>query len=157
VTHDSTPDTLRHSRRVGELVLQLVKDLLDRAVQHDLSKLEPPEVDAFDEHTPALAVTTYGSEEYRRHLDAMRPALDHHYGHNRHHPEHHDAGIAGMTLVDLVEMLADWKAATERHADGSLTRSLDINRTRFGISDQLAAVLTNTAHALGWLDDTSVG
>jgi hypothetical protein len=31
----------------------------------------------------------------------------------------------------LIEMLADWKAATERHHDGDLAKSLEIHRERF--------------------------
>lgn len=59
--------------------------------------------------------------------------------------------FAGMTLVDLIEMLADWKAATERHEDGDLARSLVIQQERFGISDQLARILENTAVHFEWL------
>jgi hypothetical protein len=55
-----------------------------------------------------------------------------------------------MTLIDLMEMLADWKAATERHDDGDLSRSLDIQAERFDISPQLVRILRNTAVALGW-------
>jgi hypothetical protein len=151
--YDSTADTLRHSRRVGELVVQVIQDLAVRAVTHDLSKTQPPELDTFNEMTPKLAGSTYGSYEYKQHLEAMGPALDHHYANNRHHPEFFgDRGVGGMTLVDLVEMLADWKAATERHGDGSLPRSLELNRERFGISEQLAQVLENTARWLGWFD-----
>jgi hypothetical protein len=47
-------------------------------------------------------------------------------------------------------MLCDWKAAGERHADGSITKSLEINKKRFGISDQLASILDNTRKELGW-------
>ncbi|GAA2159282.1 hypothetical protein [Glycomyces lechevalierae] len=50
-----------------------------------------------------------------------------------------------------IEMLADWKAATERHADGDLARSLEIQKDRFGISDQLAQILENTAREMGWI------
>lgn len=149
--YDSRPDTLIHSQRVGELMMQLVKDLLDRATCHDRSKTEPPEVAIFDEYVPKLATVTYGSEEYKAHLAAMGEGLRHHYATNRHHPEHFEAGVGGMTLVDLVEMLADWKAATERHADGNLHRSLLINRERFGISDQLVGILRNTAEHYGWV------
>lgn len=42
----------------------------------------------------------------------------------------------------------DWKAATERHADGDILKSLEINRVRFGISDQLAQILQNTVDEL---------
>lgn len=154
MSYDSTADTLKHSRRVGELIHQLVKELLDRAVSHDLSKTEDPELAVFNEFTPKLKGSTYGSDEYKGYLEAMGEGLRHHYAANRHHPEHFgSAGVTGMTLVDLVEMLADWKAATERHDTGSLSKSLRIQRERFEIDDQLACVLFNTARGFGWLDE----
>ena len=81
----------------------------------------------------------------------MGEALKHHYAANSHHPEHYENGIDGMTLIDVLEMLCDWKAATERHADGDIMRSLEVNRERFGISDQLANILANTVREWGWL------
>jgi hypothetical protein len=149
---DSRPETLRHSLRVGELMGQAIRELVTRSVKHDLSKTEPPEVAVFDEYTGELAGCTYGSPQYKANLEAMRPAVEHHYANNRHHPEHFPDGVDGMTLVDLVEMLADWKAATERHNDGSLVRSLKIQKDRFGLSEQLARILENTAARYGWLD-----
>lgn len=58
--------------------------------------------------------------------------------------------VDGMSLLDVVEMLCDWKAATERHADGSITKSIQINKARFNISDQLASILENTRKEMGW-------
>jgi hypothetical protein len=149
---DSRPATLFHSQRVGELMVQVVKETLDRSTCHDRSKTEPPEVEVFDEFTPKLKNSTYGSAEYKGFLEAMGDGLKHHYANNRHHPEHFANGVNDMTLVDLIEMLADWKAATERHDDGDLAKSLEIQRERFGISDQLVAILRNTAEHFGWLD-----
>lgn len=341
MTYDSRPETYAHSQRVGELIIQLVKTLLDRSTCHDRSKTEAPELEIFNEHTPKLKGTTYGSDEYKGYLAAMSDGLKHHYEHNRHHPEFgecdlewrpvvgyeeqyevsnygdlcsldrvigrqkqgnfvrtgqpiktyitpkgylrvmlskdgagknylvhrlvadafleprtpddndaweinhrngnkadnyyrnlewvtpsenlthayanglkepaakyivhcleldlttlgmnkmakllqgrgHPATAAGiwgaahrtngkhcgltfeatllaeyqrsrishMTLVDLIEMLADWKAATERHADGSLRTSLMINADRFGISEQLQGILRNTAQEYLWM------
>lgn len=149
--YDSTADTLKHSQRVGELLIQVITDLAERSVRHDRSKTEPPELEVFNEYTPKLKTSTYGSDEYKGFLSEMGEGLRHHYETNRHHPEHYADGIGGMTLVDLIEMLADWKAATERHDDGSLVRSLVIQRERFGISYQLLDVLQNTAREFGWL------
>jgi hypothetical protein len=132
---------------------QPISELVNRSVRHDRSKIEDPELAIFNEFTPKLRNTTYGSAEYKGFLDGMGDGLRHHYEHNPHHPEHYSEGIAGMTLVDLVEMLADWRVATERHADGSLVRSLLIQQERFGISEQLAAILWNTARHFQWLDD----
>jgi hypothetical protein len=149
---DSTAATLAHARRVEDLMAQPIWELTDRSSQHDWSKTQPPEKELFDEFTPKLRDTTYGSDEYKGFLAGLKPALDHHYANNRHHPEHFPNGVSGMTLVDLIEMLADWRASTERHADGSLVKSLAIQKERFGISDQLSEILWNTARHFGWLD-----
>ena len=148
---DSTLETLLHSRRVDTLLLQLIIKMQLRMTKHDLSKMNAPEKATFDSTTHKLKDTTYGSEKYKDFLDEMKPALDHHYANNRHHPEHFKNGINGMTLIDLAEMLADWKAASERHTDGDLARSLEIQKTRFNIPDQLMDILTNTAYEVGWL------
>ena len=78
----------------------------------------------------------------------MKPALDHHYAVNSHHPEFYADGIRGMSLLDITEMLCDWKAAALRHADGNILKSIEINQKRFGYSDELKQILFNTVHAL---------
>jgi hypothetical protein len=51
-----------------------------------------------------------------------------------------------MTLVDVVEMLCDWAAATQRHDDdGDIFDSIEKNAERFDLSEQLAQILRNTA------------
>jgi hypothetical protein len=138
---------------VRELLIPVLNELSERSRVHDASKTQYPEKAIFDEYTPKLKKSTYGSDEYKGFLEAMGEGLAHHYANNRHHPEHFgENGINGMTLVDLIEMLADWKAATERHEDGSLRRSLMIQEERFGISPQLSEILHNTAEHFGWLE-----
>ena len=122
----------------------LIKKLEDRGNNHDASKMNEPEVEVFAEYTPKLSACTYGSEEYKAFLAGMKPALEHHYANNRHHPEHFPNGISDMNLVDIVEMICDWKAATERHANGDINSSIVKNQERFRISDQLILVLQNT-------------
>ena len=143
--YDSAKDTLLHIKRVNELLLCFAKELMDRAIRHDSSKLEEPEKYLFDKMTPKLKGLTYGSEEYKKSLDELKPALDHHYANNSHHPEYYKSGINDFTLIDLIEMFLDWKAASERHEDGDIFRSIDINKKRFEISDQLVHILNNTA------------
>lgn len=151
--YDSRADTLLHTVRVGELMVQVITELSTRSVQHDLSKTRDPEVAMFDEFTPRLAGLTYGTPEYKASLEGLRPALDHHYAANRHHPEHGDGTVNWMTLADLIEMLADWKASTERMGGtGDLRKSITINADRFAISDQLTQILINTAEHFGWID-----
>ena len=149
--YDSAHDTRAHISRVQSLMGLCIAELEIRSGLHDESKLKDPEKAIFDEMTPKLKDSTYGSEEYKGFLSEMKPALDHHYAHNSHHPEHYPNGIRGMSLLDLIEMLCDWKAAGERHADGSMQRSLEINQSRFQIDEQLAGVLRNTAIEMGWM------
>lgn len=178
--NDSTQETLAHIRRVQELLNLVAAKLIERSRVHDQSKLEEPEKVGFDEVTGALRDLTYGSPEYKAQLEKLKPILAHHYDHNSHHPEHYSVlecnicftqfpkawdkscdncgngqftnrpQIAGMSLLDLIEMFCDWKAATERHADGSIVKSIEINRKRFEIADQLTAILENTQKEMGW-------
>jgi hypothetical protein len=145
MTYDSSADTLAHIRRVHELLSHAAEQLIGRAVAHDQSKLLPEEKDVFDEYTPLLKTLTYGSQEYKDALEEMEPALRHHYSSNSHHPEHYPDGLDGFDLFDLVEMFFDWKAASERHANGDIRRSIDVNQKRFAMSEQLAKILRNTA------------
>ena len=137
-------ETIKHIQQVQQLLLDIIHELTLRAQNHDRTKLESPEKEIFEIYTPKLKNTTYGSEEYNEFLKEMRPALDHHYGNNRHHPEYHTGRINGMDLIDLIEMFCDWKAATLRHADGNMKKSIEHNQGRFGIDDQLTKILKNT-------------
>jgi hypothetical protein len=145
--YDSTVDTLYHIKRVNQLLGQFAVDVIYRGSVHDNSKLEEPEKSIFDRYTPLLKGCVYGSEEYKQFLKDLKPALNHHYATNSHHPEFHQNGVSGMNLLDLVEMFFDWKAATERTKDGDIYKSIEQNKQRFGLSDQLVSILTNTAKA----------
>lgn len=148
--YDSKHDTMNHQNRVDDLIGKFVAELNFRGMSHDASKLREPEKSAFDMYTPVLALLVYGSEEYQKSLEQLAPALKHHYEGNPHHPECHPRGINGMTLIDLIEMFCDWKAATERHNTGNFQKSIEYNKGRFQMSDQLAEIFENTRKALGW-------
>jgi hypothetical protein len=81
MSYDSTPDTLWHSLRVAELMGELIKELLDRSVRHDLSKAREPERAVYDEFVPQLRATTYGSAEYRALVDAKAATERTSHGH----------------------------------------------------------------------------
>ena len=148
--YDSRPDTHEHIAQVRGLVLGVAADLTERAHRHDRSKLEPPEVEVFDRVTPRLAESTYGSEEYKGFLADMGEGLAHHYAVNDHHPEHFrgEGSIDAMNLIQLTEMLCDWIAATRRHEDGDIHRSIDQSAERFGYGDELRRLLHNTVDAI---------
>lgn len=149
--YDSRPDTYAHIAEVRARLLTVACELIDRADVHDASKLVEPELSVFDEYTPKLRDSTYGSDEYKAFLTGMGAGLDHHYSRNDHHPEHHPHGVEDMDLVQVIEMLVDWKAATLRHHDGDLLRSIHQNAKRFGYGEEFERLLINTAQRLGWL------
>lgn len=148
--YDSREDTLAHIERVRELIGIFISKMIVRSHAHDKSKLEEPEKGYFDKYTPLLKATTYGSEEYKVLLKELGEGLKHHYRNNSHHPEYYLDGIKGMSLLDIVEMFCDWKAATERHADGNLTKSIEINKERFKYGELLECIFQNTRRELSW-------
>lgn len=141
-------DTFKHIERVRNLINICIKELINRGELHDQTKLESPEVELFTEYTSVLSNTTYGSQEYKDILQKLKPALEHHYCKNRHHPEHHKNGVNDMNLIDLLEMFCDWKAASERHNNGNIKKSIEVNGNRFNLSPQLIRIFENTIDIL---------
>jgi len=137
-------ETRKHIDHVRRLMHRVAFDLIGRGERHDESKLSDIEMELYAETIPRLKDITYGSEEYKEALKGLGPALDHHYANNRHHPEHFENGVNDMTLIDIIEMFVDWKAATLKHSDGNLRKSIDTNAKRFNIDAQLAQVFRNT-------------
>ncbi len=137
-------ETLKHINEVRKNLFKFVLEFDKRAQLHDLSKLESPELEIFAENTDKLALTPYGGEEYQKLLETVKPAIQHHYSKNRHHPEFHKNGIEDMDLIDLSEMLADWIAATQRNKNGNIRKSIEINAKKHNMSPQLQKIFENT-------------
>lgn len=137
--------TLKHVKRVNELLGEFSIELIRRGNRHDDTKFLPAELGPLEEMqklVEAEGQAPYGSDEYKRRLEILKPMLDHHYANNSHHPEHYDLGIDGMTLFDVVEMSLDWVAASER--GGEAVVGLTSSQERFNISPQLMNILKNT-------------
>lgn len=141
-------DTRKHIERVQYYMGIVIDELLNRSRNHDKTKLGPEEFPYFCKVHGKLKTSVYGSEEYKEFLKELGPALSHHYNSYGHHPEHYANGINGMDLCDLVEMFCDWMAATERHNNGNIHKSIDHNRSRFGMESQTCAFMANTATGL---------
>lgn len=198
--------TTKHIDLVSRFLTGATIELMRRAATHDQSKLVSPEIEKFAEvvQTHPLKKLTYGSTEYEAgRKGTLSEALEHHYSHNRHHPEffkekcrsedeginngiatiaylmrspdldektiancqklidhlkrqqlEHTSSINEMNLFDLLEMLIDWIASAQRHADGDIAKSLTLNRDRFGMGDQLVQIFENT---VPWISDEFAG
>jgi len=146
--YNSFDDTMNHIEKVTIYIGKIIEGLIYRGAVHDRSKLSDPEKEIFDIYTPKLKDVTYGSDKYKEYLKEMKIALDHHYSQNRHHPEYFENGIKDMDLLDLIEMICDWYAASQRHAKGDIMKSIEMNQERFGYSDELKQILKNTIISL---------
>lgn len=137
-------ETIEHIENVRKYIRVCIDKLSIRGVEHDKSKLVSPEVEYFAEVNDTLKNLSYGSEEYYDNLKRIAPALEHHYSRNSHHPEHHANGVKDMTLIDVLEMICDWKASSLRQNDGNLLKNIDLNTQRFRIDKQLKQIIINT-------------
>lgn len=125
----------QHQKTVRNHLKRFCRNLLIRGMTHDNTKLESPEIEGY--------ATTLSGVELAE-ISKVRPALEHHYAENRHHPEFFGVrGVSGMTLIDLVEMTCDWVASAQRDKNDPL-KWLKDNTERFNLSPQLATILHNT-------------
>lgn len=146
--NDALGDTLRHIEAVKVLIAECVSELMKRGLEHDASKLQEPEWSSFEKNTALLKNMKFGSAEYEAVKASMKPALDHHYANNRHHPEHFENRCSGMNLIDLLEMVCDWKASNVRSPDTKLEDSVELLQKRFGYGDEVKWLILNTCRFL---------
>lgn len=129
----------------------VIIDLFQRAAVHDNSKFSHEEFAAYDAAFPDLQKYAYGTDEFKTTLAKIQPAIAHHYRSEDHHPEHFEGGISQMHVGQLIEMVCDWLAASER-SQKNIHEGLDMNRQRFNIDRQLFSILKNTVNQLAIRD-----
>lgn len=145
---DFIKDLVQHKQWVAQNMQRAANDLFQRAAVHDNSKFSPEEFEPYDKLFPELQKYPYGSPELKAVYKQLGPALKHHVTSNRHHPEYFgEDGINGMNLIDVLEMVCDWMAASKRSQTG-IMKGLEINKERYGISDQLFEIIKNTVAML---------
>ena len=142
---ESKLETIAHIELVRKYIKIITDKLTQRGINHDKTKLESPEAEGFARVNERLSGLMYGTPEYEENLKDLQDTLSHHYAKNKHHPEHYKNGINDMNLIDLLEMMADWKASTYRQHDGNLLQSIEKNAKKYGISPQLLKLMKNTA------------
>lgn len=148
---DHKPITHKHINRVRELLHQFSFELQLRGVHHDKSKFDPIETGPLNELQELIerdGRVDFGTPEYKQRGEVLNAMLPHHYACNRHHPEHFENGVAGMNLVDIVEMFVDWRAACERGGDDAMNLSYVVEK--YGIPPMLESIFRNTADAFNF-------
>jgi hypothetical protein len=115
---------LSHQQCVRSSLGELASELVRRGYVHDRSKLSEDELPGY--------VLLYGGEKNAQ----TRDAINRHYSCNSHHPEHYADASRDMTWLDIVEMVCDWKAASESYAGTVSLRDWATSaRDRFKLSD----------------------
>ena len=132
-----------HISRVRKHMNTFVQLLLKRAINHDKSKLEEPELSWWKEMDKEPRYP-YGSEEYKQKIKRWDKVFKHHYKYNRHHPEHYEYGISEMTLVDIVEMMCDWLGYKDTIAISEALKVCDEQMKRYDIPDDIRQIIFNT-------------
>lgn len=146
--------TYAHIEKVRKNLKLILRNLTERRDRHDASKMEEPELTGYAGLSEALKGLTYGTPEHRAAFEPFKPIIQHHYQANDHHPEHFANGVNDMSLLQIIEMLADWKAANDRNG-GDFSQSMQVSIKRFAVGEQLAGIITNTARELGWIKEAS--
>lgn len=139
-------DTYEHKMRVQIIMNQLSREFMKRGRTHDNSKLKSPEKEAYEEMHEKLKNAKIGTPQYD---DIMQGnvAVGLHYKNNDHHPQHFEHGIFDMNLVQIMDMLTDWVAAS----DAKRTNVVELLPTLMeqnGIPENYYMVFKNTLEYL---------
>jgi hypothetical protein len=126
---------LWHNMLVASHLGRLIYLIRKRALVHDASKFTPDEFAGFVHINRVAREHEYGSPEYMASIKET-DAVALHYSRNSHHPEHYPGGVDDMGLLDIIEMVADWKAASETYGQTSLEDALAVHAERFGLEER---------------------
>jgi len=146
-------DLMMHISEVRRNLALIQSNLEGRGIVHDLSKLTEIEFDAFVSTRPEFEKANFGTPEYQECVDAIRPAIDHHHFNNRHHTQFFTNGFADMNLLDILEMLADWQAASRRSPNLTFKDSLPRAFKQYSIPENMQKHILSTLTDLGWIGE----
>lgn len=140
---DSLIKTRRHRNIVSNLMNLLIMELHKKAETHDQSKLESPEAEIFAFYPDYIEESNYMSEEYQSLIKHYNEAITHHFQNNSHHPEHFKNGVKDMNIIEIIEMLCNWKANLKDCE--SLDTKIKKYKKLYGLSNDLTNILLNTS------------
>ena len=149
----------QHRTEVRAALNTVVQDLSRRTLVHDVSKYKEDELEGFARISKVAREHVYGSEEYIAAMKQEKGTIELHYSRNSHHPEFYKENSWDMPLLDLIEMVCDWRAAWKvyesyKSADKRATWTANmekqrvrffekgiLNRVQWYVVEQVAALL----------------
>lgn len=135
-----------HKKDVMNLINLIIIELHNRKNVHDDSSLDPSEVEVLAYYSDFIKEDSYINEETLTYMKEIKNVLNIHFQKNRHHPEHFKNGIKDMNLIDIIEMLCDWK--TTMAEDEDIISVIKKNKKIYKFSDDLMNILINTATSI---------
>lgn len=136
----------RHIMTVQSLVRRLAYQLMLRADTHDLSKFAPDEFGGMIEIDRIADEQGLNSPAYMEALSGG--AIQLHQSRHPHHPEYHSRGIEDMSLLDIVEMVCDWKAANQLRGHPAWGESVQMMADRLNLSSEYLFLINLIAKEL---------
>jgi hypothetical protein len=146
-------DLAQHKGWVNKYIVKVVHLLRERADGHDDDKYKDPLKRIYSKNFDALCKTTFRSPEYNKIVgsEEFQEAFKIHTKNNRHHPQHFENGVEDMNLIDIIEMLCDWKAASDRTGrKQSVKEGMELNYEKYHIDGIARKWIENTLEDLGW-------
>ena len=125
---------IRHRDFVRRNIHILVSKLQERAIIHDVSKFQDDEFEGFIEADEMGLYKDYGKSDYHKKLKENK-GIALHLSRNSHHPEFYPNGISDMSFLDIVEMVIDWKSASETYGNDFMN-SIDYSIKRFNVDEK---------------------
>lgn len=144
MSYKTTLDLENHLQLIRANILCVISLLAQRGIEHDKSKFSSIELESYIDVKDKLSEVAFGSVEYDAIKVSIQPAIDHHYIHNRHHPEHFNNGVNDMNIIDLIEMFCDWLAANKRNSQNNPHDSIEICGEKYQIPNMLKQIFHNS-------------
>lgn len=151
---------LLHKWYVAVSLFKIAFRLMGRAIVHDWSKFTLTEMKHVIPHLPGPGVG-FQDLAYQEYLAKAQVAIDHHLKHNSHHPHHFPetyistdppqrlGGYRDMSMLDLIEMVVDWRASARRKiGGGNLQQSFVYCQQLYQIDEQTMKFLKTLAPLL---------
>ena len=140
----------RHIMTVQSRMRAIARRILNRADSHDLSKFAPDELGGMIEIDAIAEESGLNSPQY---MEAIKgPAIGLHRSRHSHHPEFHSDGIKDMSLLDLIEMVCDWKAANQVRGHPEGRQSVNMMIRRLELKDEYRFVVLLVADMVDELE-----
>lgn len=104
-------DQVKHIQLVQTYALNFTHELMQEAVEHDTTKWFKEEYDTFVNSRNSLNQSKDGKDmNYQKTL--LSDAVQHHYKHNKHHPEYWKDEPNSMPVIEVIIMFFDWASRT---------------------------------------------